>query len=81
VCTRYEGWTRQQAIDYSLANTPQAKQDVTVEVDRYTVWPGQPLGDKMGPLGIREWRTNPEKDLGAHRSRPARHFLPRYSDV
>lgn len=59
------GWTRQEAIDYFAANTPKTLQDITVEVDRYIVWPGQALGYKMGQLKIRELRTTAEQQLGA----------------
>jgi uncharacterized protein (DUF885 family) len=58
-------WTRQQAIDYFLANAAKTEQDITVEVDRYIVWPGQALGYKMGQLKIRELRTHAEQELGA----------------
>jgi uncharacterized protein (DUF885 family) len=58
------GWTRQQAIDFFVAHTPKAAQDVTVEVDRYIVWPGQALGYKMGELKIRALRTRAERALG-----------------
>jgi uncharacterized protein (DUF885 family) len=58
-------WSRQQAIDYFLANTAKTAQDITVEVDRYIVWPGQALGYKMGQLKIRELRTHAEQELGA----------------
>lgn len=57
-------WTRQQAIDFFKANSAKTEQDITVEVDRYIVWPGQALGYKMGQLKIRELRTNAEKQLG-----------------
>jgi uncharacterized protein (DUF885 family) len=59
------GWTRQQAIDYFAANTPKTIQDITVEVDRYIVWPGQALGYKMGQLKIRALRAEAEARLGA----------------
>jgi uncharacterized protein (DUF885 family) len=58
------GWTRQQAIDFFLANAAKTEQDIIVEVDRYIVWPGQALGYKMGQLKIRELRTNAERELG-----------------
>jgi uncharacterized protein (DUF885 family) len=59
------GWTRQQAIDYFLANAAKTEQDVTVEVDRYIVWPGQALGYKIGQLRIRDLRRELERDLGS----------------
>ena len=34
-------WDRQRAIDYMKANTAKTEHDITVEVDRYIVWPGQ----------------------------------------
>ena len=58
------GWTRQQAIDFFRANTGKTDQDITVEVDRYIVWPGQALAYKLGQLKIRELRTEAEKTLG-----------------
>src|SRR5262249_16231453 len=59
------GWTRQQAIDFFAANTPKTTQDITVEIDRYIVWPGQALGYKMGQLKFKELRANAERQLGA----------------
>ena len=59
-----KGWTRQQAIDYFAANAAKTLQDITVEVDRYIVWPGQALGYKMGQLRIRELRADAERRLG-----------------
>ena len=59
------GWTRQQAIDYFAANAAKTLQDITVEVDRYIVWPGQALGYKIGQLEIRALRTRTEGRLGS----------------
>ena len=59
------GWTRQQAIDFFRDNTGKTDQDVTVEIDRYIVWPGQALAYKIGQLKIRELRAQAEKTLGA----------------
>lgn len=58
------GWPRQQAIDYFLKNTAKTLQDITVEVDRYIVWPGQALGYKMGQIRLRELRASAEAALG-----------------
>jgi uncharacterized protein (DUF885 family) len=59
-----KGWTRQQAIEFFRANTGKTDQDITVEVDRYIVWPGQALAYKLGQLKIRELRTQAEETLG-----------------
>jgi prolyl oligopeptidase len=59
------GWTREQAIQFFKENTGKADQDITVEVDRYIVWPGQALAYKLGQLKIRELRMDAEKRLGS----------------
>ena len=59
------GWTRQQAIDYFREHTGKTDQDITVEVDRYIVWPGQALAYKIGQMKIRELRREAEAKLGA----------------
>jgi uncharacterized protein (DUF885 family) len=59
------GWTREQAIQFFKDNTGKTDQDITVEVDRYIVWPGQALAYKLGQLEIRRLRTEAEKKLGA----------------
>ena len=59
------GWTRQQAIDFFRENTGKTDQDITVEVDRYIVWPAQALAYKIGQMKIRELRTQAETRLGA----------------
>lgn len=59
-----QGWGRQQAIDYMLANTSMAPHDVTVEVDRYIAAPGQACAYKMGELKIRGLRDRSTAALG-----------------
>ena len=46
------GWSRQQAIDYMLAHTALAENNIVNEVDRYISWPGQALAYKLGQLEI-----------------------------
>jgi uncharacterized protein (DUF885 family) len=58
------GWTRQQAIDYMMANSSMAESDVVAEVERYIVIPGQALSYKVGQRVIRELRTEAEAELG-----------------
>jgi uncharacterized protein (DUF885 family) len=57
-------WERQRAIDYFLENTPKTVLDVTNEVDRYIVWPGQALAYKIGQLEIRRLREEARAALG-----------------
>ena len=52
-----KGWTREQAIQYMLDNSSLAESDVTAEVERYIVWPGQALGYKLGQLHISALRA------------------------
>ena len=57
-------WTRQQAIDFFMANAAKTEQDIIVEVDRYIAWPGQALGYKLGQMKIQELRAAAAKQLG-----------------
>jgi len=59
-----KGWTRKQAIDYFLTNAGKNEHDITVEVDRYIVWPGQALAYKIGELKLKELRALATKELG-----------------
>jgi uncharacterized protein (DUF885 family) len=59
-----KGWSRQQAIDLMLENTAKTEQDITVEIDRYIVWPGQALAYKLGELKLKELRARATKALG-----------------
>ncbi len=59
------GWTRQEAVDFMLANTALSEGNINAEVNRYITWPGQALAYKLGELKIRELRTRAEGTLGA----------------
>lgn len=58
------GWTRQEAIDWMVSNSPVTEVDVISEVDRYIAIPSQALAYKIGQLKIRELRTRAEEVLG-----------------
>ncbi|MDE0368244.1 MAG: DUF885 family protein [Gammaproteobacteria bacterium] len=58
------GWTREQAIDFMLANTGLTRTNVIAEVDRYITYPGQATAYKHGELKIRELRLRAENTLG-----------------
>ena len=60
-----KGWSREQAIDYMLANTSFDRAFVTLEVDRYIVTPGQATSYKVGELVIKKLRAQAEQALGA----------------
>jgi len=59
-----KGWTREQAIQYSLENEPIEEQRATSEVERYMAKPGQALTYKIGELKIKEMRKRYTKQLG-----------------
>jgi uncharacterized protein (DUF885 family) len=59
-----KGWTREQAIEYALANSSQSPGMVTSEVERFMAIPGQALAYKIGQLKITELRQRAEKALG-----------------
>ncbi len=60
-----KGWTREQAIDYSLANEGGRREDQVQEIERYMAIPGQALAYKIGELKIIEIRRRAEQKLGA----------------
>lgn len=58
------GWSRQQAIDYMVERTGMDRGQLTFEVDRYYVWPGQALAYMIGQLKIIELRERAKAALG-----------------
>jgi uncharacterized protein (DUF885 family) len=58
------GWSREQAIEYSIATEGNHIDEATAEIERYAVWPGQALGYKLGMLKILELRQRALKQLG-----------------
>jgi uncharacterized protein (DUF885 family) len=59
-----KGWSREEAIQYSLDNEAESEESIIAEVERYMATPGQALSYKLGQLKIRELRTKAEKALG-----------------
>ena len=59
------GWTRDQAIDYMMANSPESRTDATAEVERYIANPGQALAYKIGQLTILKLKAEARAKLGA----------------
>ena len=59
-----KGWTREEAIRYSLEHEPYDEQTIISEIERYMAFPGQALGYKIGQLKILELRDRAERELG-----------------
>ena len=59
------GWTRQQAIDFMVANAPVDAEEIAVEVDRYIGWPGQAVSYKVGQREILRLRDEARGALGS----------------
>ncbi|MBI1769196.1 MAG: DUF885 domain-containing protein [Bacteroidetes bacterium] len=59
-----KGWTREQAIQYSLDNEPITEANAIQEIERYISMPGQALSYKLGELKILEMRKKAESSLG-----------------
>ena len=59
-----KGWSREQAIEYMLANSGMGRTDATAEVERYIAWPAQALSYKIGALTIQNLRSEAETALG-----------------
>jgi uncharacterized protein (DUF885 family) len=59
------GWSRQQAIDYMVANSPLTEGVCRPEVDRYICSPGQATSYMIGRLEIQRMRAEAEQRQGA----------------
>jgi uncharacterized protein (DUF885 family) len=57
-------WTREQAIDYLLENTPNSRGDSTKAIERYIAMPGQATAYLIGKLKIVELREKAREALG-----------------
>ncbi|WP_394759479.1 DUF885 domain-containing protein [Flavobacterium sp.] len=58
-----KGWTREQAIKYSLENEAESEASIISEVERYMAIPGQALSYKIGQLKIIELRKKAQTEL------------------
>lgn len=59
-----QGWTREQAIQYSKDHEAASEQNIISEIERYMGNPGQALSYKVGQLKILALRAKVEKELG-----------------
>jgi len=60
----HKKWTREEAIDYMIENTGMTTGEVTSEIERYIVMPGQACAYKIGMLKILELRAHAKTALG-----------------
>ena len=58
-------WTREQAIEFMHERGSLPPVDAAIEVDRYTVWPGQALSYKLGQREIERARVEVSAAMGA----------------
>jgi uncharacterized protein (DUF885 family) len=59
------GWSRDRAIEFMRANSPQADNNIANEVDRYIAWPGQALAYMTGRNRIMALRDRASQALGS----------------
>ena len=59
------GWSRQQAVDYMVENSPLRASMCQPEIDRYIVHPGQACSYMVGRVEIQRMRAEAEKRQGA----------------
>ncbi len=59
-----KGWTREQAIQFSLENEAESEASIISEIERYMVNPGQALSYKIGQLKIQGLRAMAAERLG-----------------
>jgi uncharacterized protein (DUF885 family) len=59
-----KGWSREQALEYMLANSAYGETGGRAEIDRYLAMPGQALAYKIGELKISELKKRAQQELG-----------------
>lgn len=67
------GWSREKAVQFMLANTALAENNIRNEVDRYLTDPGQALAYKTGQLEIWRLRHEAETKMGSKFDLPGFH--------
>jgi uncharacterized protein (DUF885 family) len=60
----HKRWTREEAIEYLVENTPNSVYDSTRAIERYLVMPGQATAYLIGKLKIVELREAAQAELG-----------------
>jgi len=69
----HKKWTREEAINYLMENTPNPEADAVKAIERYIVMPGQATGYKIGMLKILSLRARAKEALGDRFSLPEFH--------
>lgn len=59
-----KGWSKEQALQYRLDNTPFSEEDSLKAIERYLVMPGQATSYKIGAREIEHLRARAEQTLG-----------------
>ena len=57
-------WTREEAVEYLVENTPNPEYDAQKAIERYIAMPGQATAYMIGKLKIMELREHAQKELG-----------------
>ncbi|WP_280153607.1 DUF885 domain-containing protein [Piscinibacter sp. XHJ-5] len=68
-----QGWTRERAIQYLVANTGFSQRDARAQIERYMVAPGQALSYAIGRMKIESLRDKASAALGERFSLAAFH--------
>ena len=68
-----QGWTREGAIEYLVANTGYPERDARAQIERYMVSPGQALSYAVGRMKIESLRDKARAALGERFSLAAFH--------
>lgn len=61
----HKRWTREEAIQYLIENTPNSQGDAIKAIERYIVMPGQATAYKVGMNKILDYRAWAKEQLGA----------------
>ena len=60
----FKRWTREEAMAYMKRITGMSDTEVSTEIERYIVWPGQACSYKVGMLKILELRERAKQEMG-----------------
>jgi uncharacterized protein (DUF885 family) len=58
-----KGWTREQAIKFSMENEAESEASIIAEIERYMAYPGQALSYKIGQMKILELREKARTEM------------------